>query len=510
MGREEPVTRRSKLIGAVLVLVVAAALGAGIAWAAFVGTTSNSGNTFTASSCFNNTQRTSTGSYTGNAADGRAVTAGFKPDLVIVKANTNQIAIGRTSTMAGDASKPMSGATALAADRIESITSTGFTVGTNAQVNGNGTTYQWVAMKAGCGLKVGSYTGNGAASRAVTGVGFQPEAAFVMSANGSQAMERFAGMTRSYAFSTGTGSTTAITSLDAAGFTVGNAAETNTNGTAYHYVAFNDVAGSVLGGAYAGNNTDNRNINTVGFQPEYLMIRANDTGTSRSGHQRPGSLTGTASQFWANTANSTNAIQALQATGFQVGTDASVNANGPTYHFMAFKNTGGGCSVGGSVTATASADSWINQGSPTSNSGGDSNLKVTSKSGNANTRALVQFSLPSLPAGCSFQGATLRLYNKSPISGRTLEAYELSANWTENGVNWNNQPAPTGSAATAATPGAAGWMQWDVSTQVQSMYSGTNNGFLVRDQTENVGSTEQQFDSRESGTNQPQLVVQYG
>ena len=37
-------------------------------------------------------------------------------------------------------------------------------------------------MKAGCGLRVGSYTGNGSASRAISGVGFQPELAAVMSA----------------------------------------------------------------------------------------------------------------------------------------------------------------------------------------------------------------------------------------------------------------------------------------------------------------------------------------
>ena len=107
-------------------------------------------------------------------------------------------------------------------------------------------------------------------------------------------------------------------------------------------------------------------------------------------------------------------------------------------------------------------------------------------------------------------GATLRFYNKSPIPGRTLEALANSAAWTENGVTWANQPGTIGSASTAATPVLAGWMQWDVTTQVQGMYSGSNNGFKVRDQTENGPSIEQQFDSRESGTNLPQLVVDFG
>ena len=41
-------------------------------------------------------------------------------------------------------------------------------------------------------------------------------------------------------------------------------------------------------------------------------------------------------------ANTNNGIQALQANGFQLGTDASVNASGPTYHYIAVRNTDGG------------------------------------------------------------------------------------------------------------------------------------------------------------------------
>ena len=53
-------------------------------------------------------------------------------------------------------------------------------------------------------------------------------------------------------------------------------------------------------------------------------------------------------------------------------------------------------------------------------------------------------------------------------------------------------------------------MQWNVTTQVQGMYSGSNYGFLVRDQTENGAGFEQQFDSREAGSNQPELVLTIG
>jgi len=335
------VRRAIRLIGAALVVLAGAVLGGGLAYAAFVATTSNGGNNLSAAACFN-TQRMATGSYSGDAVDGRAVSAGFQPDLVFVKADTagTEVAVARTSSMSGDATKSMFGAYALAPDGIQSLTAAGFTIGAATQVNQAGTTYRWAAFKSGCGtLTVGSYAGNGAATQTINGLGFQPELVMLMSAAADYPMQRFSGMTRSFRFQAHTGSANVVNSLDATGFTVGNAAEANANGTTYHYVAFNDVAGSVNKGSYTGNGADNRNLATVGFQPDYMMIRANDTGTARAGHHRPASLGGGSSQFWSNAANTNNGIQALQANGFQVGTDTSVNANGPTYHYIALRNT---------------------------------------------------------------------------------------------------------------------------------------------------------------------------
>jgi len=89
------------------------------------------------------------GSYTGNGADNRAITGGvgFQPDVVIIKSNTAQLAVMRTSTMVGDASKELCAATAFQTNRIQSLDPGGFTVGTNAQVNSSGVTYYWVAFR---------------------------------------------------------------------------------------------------------------------------------------------------------------------------------------------------------------------------------------------------------------------------------------------------------------------------------------------------------------------------
>ena len=50
------------------------------------------------------------GFYLGNSVDNRAIIGvGFRPDVVIVKGDTAQTAAVRTSTMSGDAAKPMTG-----------------------------------------------------------------------------------------------------------------------------------------------------------------------------------------------------------------------------------------------------------------------------------------------------------------------------------------------------------------------------------------------------------------
>lgn len=151
----------------------------------------------------------------------------------------------------------------------------------------------------------------------------------------------------------------------------------------------------------------------------------------------------------------------------------------------------------------------IDKKSGGSNFGTLSTLTVNSENGNKDKRSLVTFTLPTVPAGCKISSAYLRLYATSVTSGRTLQALQVASGWTETGVTWNTQPSVTGTAAivniTSTTPG---YLQWDVTSSVQAIYSNTNYGFLIRDANEGASGTEQ-FNSRESSSNQPQLVINY-
>jgi Bacterial Ig-like domain len=207
-----------------------------------------------------------------------------------------------------------------------------------------------------------------------------------------------------------------------------------------------------------------------------------------------------------------------QYTGLAVGShefrvrakDAAGNTDASPATYSWTVQAAGTCAEPSTVTAGANADGWLLESSSSSNYGNDSVVKVDTKAG-ANARALFRFALPALPSGCRVTDAKLRLYASSYKAGRTLEAVQLGGSWTESSVTWSNQPATVGVAATAPSPSTSTYVQWGVTSQVESMYSGGNHGFLIRDSVESGNGIEQAFHSREKGTdNPPQLVITFG
>jgi hypothetical protein len=172
------------------------------------------------------------------------------------------------------------------------------------------------------------------------------------------------------------------------------------------------------------------------------------------------------------------------------------------------------CTSAGLQSVTANRDSWVDQNNATTNSGNDQTMIVRSRSGSRNGRVVVGFTMPAKPSGCSVTLATLKLNASSATTGRTIGASQISpsASWTETGVNWNNQPSFTGTAATAAS--GTGLRSWTVTSQVQAMYGSAapNNGFLLKDQTEDAGGAgaAQTYSTREATSNKPTLEVTFG
>lgn len=276
------------------------------------------------------------GSYTGTGADNRDITGvGFQPDVVIVKYDNNTAAVIHTSSMPADSSKIITGNGALAANLIQSFASDGFQVGSHNNVNQSGRVFHWVAMKVSPQVQVGTYTGNGADNRNITGLGFDPDWVMTM-ANAEQDVFRPgpAAGDASYLMNGTNSVANRIQALVSDGFQLGSDADVNQNGRAYYWIAFN-VTSDVAVGSYTGNSVDNRNITSPGITQQMVWVKRQ---AARQAVWRTDTVSGDRSLYWGATASVANRIQAIITDGFQVGTGQDVNQNNQTYYYLSLSN----------------------------------------------------------------------------------------------------------------------------------------------------------------------------
>ncbi len=205
------------------------------------------------------------------------------------------------------------------------------------------------------------------------------------------------------------------------------------------------------------------------------------------------------------------AVLVLLAAGAAGGT-------GATFSAFSAETSNSGSSLAASAaycpsthTELASADAWVDEGSTGTNRGTDLDLRVRSQNAKRDARALVRFALPPRPTGCRLTSATLRINSSTASATRPLEARRLTADWTEGGVTWANQPSDTTTGA-ATTNSGTGYRTWTVTTLVDTMYTNSlTYGFQIRDAAENSGTArEQLFDARDKGASPPELVVNFG
>jgi hypothetical protein len=154
------------------------------------------------------------------------------------------------------------------------------------------------------------------------------------------------------------------------------------------------------------------------------------------------------------------------------------------------------------LTFTPPHDAWVRLSSPSSNFGARPELRV--QGGSKATRSYLKFNVSGVTG--SVQSATLRLrvIDAGPDGGSVFSVSNnfaaTSTPWTESGLNWNNAPAPSGSALDAAGSVSSNtWVELDVTSTI------TGNGtysFAMAGGSNNVV----EYSSSE-GSNPPQLVV---
>ena len=192
-----------------------------------------------------------TGTYVGDGSDARSFShlSGQPQMLCIAVEGSSYEASWRWEPMAGDLSLP-GWDDALAADYIESFDANGFTIGTKNQVNANGQTFHYFGIYDDAGpFASGSFTGTGSTKSVTTGITpiwvlLKNEGAFrdLVGADRSDYREydRINQTATSSArkYQNGNLGVGDFTGFAADGFTVGNGANGNQNGSEIYWCAF--------------------------------------------------------------------------------------------------------------------------------------------------------------------------------------------------------------------------------------------------------------------------------
>jgi hypothetical protein len=163
------------------------------------------------------------------------------------------------------------------------------------------------------------------------------------------------------------------------------------------------------------------------------------------------------------------------------------------------------------VAIPASADSYVEQGGTASsmNFGKATTLEVKNQGGSDNNRvAFVRFPLTAV-AGSTPVSANLRLYGKGGGGQNMVSAYAvMDESWTETGITWNNKPTLGAKQSTLSIGTTGQYREWNVTAWVKDrLAAGRDNvNFAVSMDSETANNPDT-YNSRENGSNQPQLVI---
>jgi len=290
------------------------------------------------------TFKMTSGSYVGNGDTQTFSNLDFAPNLVIIKGDTAQFGVFRTSNMAGNSTAYLGSPTANLAGAITTMNISGFTVGNSVLVNSPGVTYYWTAYgnawnaqtaSGASDFIIGAYYGSGTDSRNIARLPFQPNLVAVKRFGASEGVWRtssHSGDTSSYFSATSDGPNN-IQSINSNGFQVGTNAMVNTLANVYFYFAFKSGSNFSVG-QYSGTGVA-KNVTTVGFQPDNLWVKHN--GATR-GILRTSQMATDSALPFLNATSFTGAVTDLISSGFSIGLAGETNISGlNNYRYAAWK-----------------------------------------------------------------------------------------------------------------------------------------------------------------------------
>ena len=240
------------------------------------------------------------------------------------------------------------------ANTLTSFDLDGFSLGGNTRTNQSGINYvAWQFLKAAGFLDIITYTGDGSTNRTIPHALNQDVGMLVVkdlsNVRGWHIQHRSRGGTAVLNFSTSSESTGVTywnnTPASSTEFTVANNAGVNSTGANYvAYLFAHDPSGVIQCGGYTGNGSATGPVVTLGWVPQYVMIKRATGGTGTwaifDTARGIGIVTGSDQKLEADTTAAEIGADYLNLTadGFQiVTTTTSANASGSDYIYMAIK-----------------------------------------------------------------------------------------------------------------------------------------------------------------------------
>jgi RHS repeat-associated protein len=174
-------------------------------------------------------------------------------------------------------------------------------------------------------------------------------------------------------------------------------------------------------------------------------------------------------------------------------------------------------------TPSTAANTMILADGPTTNYSTSWRLSVgTTTTGAA--RTLIRFPLPSIPSGSTVAAAHLQLYYDQTFTTGSknvpMQALQANASWNPTTATWSNASSiggPVAGTATMTANTSAVWVDFPVTSAVQSWVNGSpNNGFVVKAANEaTLGQGGPRFEGSIYAyggevVNYPKLTITYG
>jgi hypothetical protein len=117
-------------------------------------------------------------------------------------------------------------------------------------------------------------------------------------------------------------------------------------------------------------------------------------------------------------------------------------------------------------------DSWVSAAEPTGNFGTSQMMPIQGASSGV-TNVFVLFDLSTIPEGSQINAAHLVVYVDQFHTAGTIQAYGVSAAWTESTITFDNAPALLGASGSTAVSAHDQTVSLDVTSLVQSWLSGS-------------------------------------